>query len=48
MPGEGNCQGTRYARTLTYTIEQVGEALKAQFNLWSKPNNALKRLCTII
>ena len=29
-------------------IEQVAEAVESQFNLWSKPNNTLKRLCAII
>lgn len=29
-------------------IEQVAESVEAQFNLWSKPNKSLKRLCAII
>jgi hypothetical protein len=29
-------------------IEQVAEAIEAQFHSWSKPNNTLKRLCAII
>ena len=29
-------------------IEQVAEAVEFQFNLWSRPNATLKRLCAII
>jgi transposase len=29
-------------------IEHVANAVETQFNLWSKPNNTLKRLCAII
>jgi len=29
-------------------IEHVADAVEVQFNLWSKPNNTLKRLCAII
>jgi hypothetical protein len=29
-------------------VQQVAEAVESQFNLWSKPNNTLKRLFAII